>query len=138
MCCEHFRIFVVAFSLLYIKRVKRVPLYMLCVAICSVGQFILAAHFILNLDGAFNKVWGGFAWLPILGIAVFYTGFACGVGQVTIYISGEILPANARGIGSGMVSVTTGLLKFGCTAGVPWMQNTIGTGWNITHATSCF
>ena len=123
-----FRVVAVAFSLLYIKRVKRVPLYMLCLAICSVGQFLLAAHFILNLEGEFNKVWSGFAWLPIVGIAVFYTGFSCGVGQVTIYISGEILPSNARGLGSGLVSVTTGLLKFGWTASVPLMQETMGTG----------
>ena len=122
------RVLAVAFSLLYIKKVRRVPLYMGCLAICAVGQFILAAHFIFNLEGRFNEFWSGFAWLPIVGIAVFYTGFCCGVGQVTIYISGEIIPANARGIGSGLVSVTAGLLKFGWTAGVPTMQEYMGTG----------
>ena len=75
-----------------------------------------------------HRIWEGFSWLPIIGILVFYTGFACGVGQVTIFISGEILPANARGMGSGMVSVISGLLKFGATAGVPILQETIGTG----------
>ena len=50
-----------AFSLLYIRKVRRVPLYMTCLFLCCVGQSILAAHFIFNLDGSFNR----YSALPI-------------------------------------------------------------------------
>ena len=93
-------------------------------------QHFVNFQFAMSHDVNFHllRIWEGFSWLPIIGILVFYTGFACGVGQVTIFISGEILPANARGMGSGMVSVISGLLKFAATAGVPVLQETIGTG----------
>ena len=91
-------------------------------------QHFVNFQFAMSHDFHLHRIWEGFSWLPIIGILVFYTGFACGVGQVTIFISGEILPANARGMGSGMVSVISGLLKFAATAGVPILQETIGTG----------
>ena len=69
-----YRVFVCAASLLYIRRVKRNPLFVVSLICIGLGTLTLAVHFLMNSNGEITSVWSGFAWLPVGAYAMVYTG----------------------------------------------------------------
>ena len=129
---------VIAFlSLLYTKKVKRKRLLIVTLFICGLGTTVLTVFYLANNKGKLNEVWCGFAWSPVVGYALVYIGFAGGCGQTVIAIAGEILPANARGFGSGLMNAVIELVNFGTTAVVPTVQEHWGTGYVFLICTIC-
>ena len=51
-------------------------------------------------------------WLPFLSIGMLYTGLSGGFAMITFAVLGELLPSNARAIGTGLVSAISTLSFF--------------------------
>ena len=111
--------------LVSLTNVKRVKLFVSSMIIIAVGNTIIGINGLFNFNGELQDVWIGFKWLPLAGFSVFYMGFTLFI-IILLQIAGEILPSNARGIGSGIVSVIASLVKFGTVVAVPTIINTIG------------
>ena len=117
--------------------VKRNPVFILSAAVCGLGTLILAVHYIANSHGQLCEYWNGFTWTPLIGFLIFNTGISMGLGQVSNFIGGEILPANARGIGCCLTEILFSLTVAWVTGLVPYIQKSIGTGY-IFVGTTCY
>jgi len=124
-----YRIVICIISLTYVKRLKRKILYTLSLVVQLFGCTTVAVHFIYNSENQLTNIGNGFAWLPLIGMGLMYTAFGMGFGQVTVNIGSEMLPSNARGIGSGAALIISDLVKFGVVATVPTLQGFTGTGY---------
>ena len=122
--------------------VPRRKLYMVCGIFETIGNLILGIMVYLNRNEyliTVEKEYPFLTWLPFVGILLYYGGYHGGYVTVTFALLAELLPSNARSIGS---SITTTLsissmfilVKFG-----PTLQENIGLDglfWMFAGVTS--
>ena len=64
-------------------------------------------------------------WLPLIGIILFYTGATVGIISVTFMLFGEILPSNAREIGTTLICTIMSISFFTSTKVVPHLRKAL-------------
>ena len=62
----------------------------------------------------------------MVGVFLFYTGLSAGLVSVGFILFGELLPSNARGIGTTLVSTTLNVSFFASTKSVPYLRKALG------------
>lgn len=88
----------------------------------------------------FIKDYSFIKWIPMVGILCFYGGYFGGYVTVTFILMGELLPSNARSIGSSMASACSILSMFLVVKFIPVLKESIGLDgcfWFFSGATFC-
>ena len=123
--------------------IPRRKLFMACGMFETIGNLILGTMVYLNRNDyliSISKEYPFVNWIPLVGILLYYGGYFAGYVTVIFTLLAELLPSNARNVGSSLA--TTGsisslfiLIKFG-----PTLQETIGLDgcfWLFSVVTFC-
>ena len=71
------------------------------------------------------ELYPGLRWLPFISIGTLYTGLSGGFVMITFAVIGELLPSNARAIGTGLVSAISTLSFFLIVKFTPFLLEVI-------------
>lgn len=109
--------------------VPRRPLYISCFLVASTGSLLFGTSAYLNLFEwyqSFQEDYPFARWFPMLAIFLMYTGFSGGIGPVTFALFGELLPANLRALGTGLISAIGCISLFCSTKFIPNFEASMG------------
>ena len=109
--------------------IPRRKLFMVCGVLEMIGNLILATMVYLNRQEYFSEVGKEYPfvnWIALVGILFYYGGYSAGYVTVIFALLSELLPSNARNIGSSLattfsISSLFILIKLG-----PTLQEKIG------------
>ncbi|XP_077563108.1 facilitated trehalose transporter Tret1-like [Haemaphysalis longicornis] len=68
-----------------------------------------------------------YGWLPLLSIAVYFTGYSLGLGPLPFVFVGELIPLRAKGIASGLCTASLYTFGFLATHWYTDLQHALGT-----------
>ena len=109
--------------------VPRRPFYLICNVLVAMGTLIIGASAYLHKhsDEYINMQEDVLIlkWLPLIGIILFYTGATVGIISVTFMLFGEILPSNAREIGTTLICTIMSISFFTSTKVVPHLRKVL-------------
>ena len=126
VCLSTYRgILTAAFSF-FVPKFKRKFLYVGTCVIMSIGAYGFAGSLMIDLRESLGEV---ASWIPIIGTAIFYTGFALGNGQILGCFQGELLPASGRGIGSAALGLVDSSVQFVVIKSLPAIEESLGLGF---------
>ena len=109
--------------------VFRRKLFMVCGIFETTGSLILGTMVYLNRKEyfiEFLKEYPALSWVPLAGILCFYSGYFGGYVSVMFTLLAELLPSNARSIGSSIATFFSILSLFVLVKVGPTLQATIG------------
>ena len=116
-------------GLVLMTHFKRKTLYIVSGTLMIIANLLI----FLQLKYDFNKLLSVdshfFSWLPIIGLFMLYWSYAGGVGHVVFALQGELLPAQGRGIGSGLASMCMSLSMFLSTKMLPAFEHFVGLSY---------
>ena len=121
----------------------RRKLFMGCGILEVIGTLILGTMVYFHRQKYFLDVIEDYSfvkWIPLVGILCFYGGYFGGYVTVTFILLAELLPSNARNIGSSMASACSILSMFIVVKFIPILKGTIGLDgcfWFFSGATFC-
>ena len=102
---------------------------------CTVGSVIIVLGSLtvaISINFDIGKLLGTdseiIIWLPIVGIFLMYGGYSGGHGHTILCYLGELLPAQGRTLGSGIVCMCVALAMFTISKFVPLLEHAIGLG----------
>ena len=126
-----YRLVVVIFGAILSSFLPRRPFYLVCNVLVASGTLILGTCGYLHTLNDFAIIQEEYLiikWLPIIGVLLFYTGVTAGIINVGFILLGEILPSNAREIGTTLVSTCTNISFFISTKFTPHLKEVLGLG----------
>ena len=121
----------------------RRKLFMGCGILEVIGTLTLGAMVYFYRQKHFSELIEDYSfvkWIPLVGILCFYGGYFGGYVTVTFILLAELLPSNARNIGSSMASACSILSMFLVVKFIPILKESIGLDgcfWLFSGATSC-
>ena len=123
--------------------IPRRKLFMGCGVLTTIGTLVLGTCVYLSRKVyfiEFLKHYPLVSWTPLIGIIGFYAGYFGGYVSVCFIFLAELLPSNARNIGSSMATACSILSLFILVKIAPTIQDSIGLDglfWLFSGVTSC-
>lgn len=123
--------------------IRRRPLYIGCCIANASGCFLLGTSAYLTTNENYIKLQEEYEivrWFPMFAILLIYTGISGGMTSVAFALFSELLPSNARGFGTGVLSALGFLSLFLSTKFTPnieeflefhgmfWLFSAVGFG----------
>ena len=105
--------------------VPRRPFYLFCNFLAASGTLLLGTCGYLQNNSGFVDLQQEYfllKWLPMIAVLIFYTGISAGMVPIGFILFGELLPSNAREIGTTMVSTSINISFFISTKFVPHLR----------------
>lgn len=124
-----YRLFIVIMGAIVSSFVPRRQLYLCCNILAVSGTVILGTCGYLNTNDHFLQIQQEYpviTWLPMVGIVLFYTGVSGGLIPVAFVLLAELLPSNARGLGTTLVCTCSNISFFLSTKFVPHLKEALG------------
>ena len=124
-----YRLSLVIISAVIATFVPRRPHFLCCIALTATGTLILGTCGFLHQNEnyvEFQEDYPFTKWIPAMGIILMYTGFCGGVVTITFALLGELLPSNARGIGTTLVITLSNISFFTATKLTTYLKETLG------------
>ena len=138
-CYQLFMSIVSAFVSFIVPRRK---LYIACGVVETIGNLLVGIMVYLNRNEYLNDAEKDFPivnWLPLVGILLYYGGYHGGYITVTFALLAELLPSNARNIGSSLATTLSIISMFILVKFGPTFQEKIGLdGCFWIFSTVCF
>ena len=134
------------FATIIASKIPRRKLFMGCGTIVLTGTLIIGTTVYLNRQEYFiqyTKDYPALNWASFIGILVLYSGYFGGYVPVCFIFLSELLPSNARSIGSSMVTTFSILFLFILIKFAPTLISTEdgigldGSFWLFSGITSC-
>ena len=109
--------------------IRRRPLYIGCCIANAIGCFLLGTSAYLITVEDYTKLQDDYEfirWFPFLAILLMYTGISGGMTSTAFALLSELLPSNARGFGTGVLSAIGFMSLFCSTKFTPNMEELLG------------
>ena len=109
--------------------IPRRPFFLVCNAFIATGTLVLGTSGYLHTTNDYENTLEAYQflkWLPIVGVFLFYTGLSAGLVSIGFILFGELLPSNAREIGTTIVSTFINCSFFASTKSVPYLKEALG------------
>ena len=123
--------------------IPRRKLFMACGVFETIGNLILGTMVYLNRQEYFSDIGKEYPfvnWIPLLGILLYYGGYFAGYVTIIFTLLAEILPSNARNIGSSLATACSISSLFILIKFAPTLQEEIGLEgcfWLFSGITFC-
>ena len=123
--------------------IPRRKLFICCGVLESIGTFALGTTVYLNRQRYFIELleeYPAISWIPLLALLCFYAGYFGGYVPVCFIILAELLPSNARSIGSSMATTCSISSLFVLIKFAPALQDALGLDgsfWLFSGVTFC-
>jgi len=125
VCIIAYRAFLIFILSFIMKSARRRPVYLLSGCLVAFGHMVLATYmFVAPTLPASIKHWTD--WTPLIAYLVIYTGFGLGYGPLVFVLQGELLPAELRSAGCGLIGLTNNIFLFTAVKTGPAFINNIG------------
>lgn len=109
-------VFTIPGALLMDKAGRRI-LLLISSSVTLIGAILLVIFYAIKpTDG---PVPGSISWMPLAGLCIYVAGFACGLGPIPWLMMSELLPAKARGTGTGIATAFNWFCAFMVTLSFP-------------------
>ena len=95
--------------------IPRRKLYLTCSIILATGALLFGTFSYVERFDLYQRALESYQiirWFPFLSVGLIYTGLSGGFTMITFTLLGELLPSNARGLGTGLVSGTSYIILF--------------------------
>ena len=109
------------------KNIRRRPMYLFGCVMAMLGNCGIGTYFLLKNKTNLIMEYPSLKWVPIVSILVIYSAFSFGFGSVPYMLQGEILPAQSRSLGSGMLGLLDNIFCFLATKTALTISELIGT-----------
>ena len=109
--------------------IRRRPLYIGCCLANAIGCLLLGTSAYLVTVEEYTKLQEEYAflhWFPFLAILLMYTGISGGMTSTAFALFSELLPSNARGFGTGVLSAIGFASLFCSTKFTPNIEEFLG------------
>ena len=109
--------------------IRRRPLYIGCCLANAIGCFLLGTSAYLVTVEDYIKLQEDYdfiRWFPFIAILLMYTGISGGMTSTAFALFSELLPSNARGFGTGVLSAIGFTSLFCSTKFTPNMEELLG------------
>ena len=109
--------------------IPRKPLLIMSSLLMAVGSLLFGttAYFEQNSNYAsYMEIHSFIRWIPLIGLGLMFTGLNGGFRMVTSIYMGQLLPANARSIGLGLIGTQAYTLLLMQVKFVPYLDKVIG------------
>ena len=128
-CLVSWRVIItVAASLFLAPIFPRRKLYIISGIILATGSLLFGTLCYAEKFENYQRIlesYSAIRWLPLLSIGLLYTGLSCGFVMITFCVLGELLPSNARGVGTGLVTGISVISFFAMVKFTPTMVQII-------------
>ena len=124
-----YRLMIVIIGTVLTYFVPRRPFYLVCNVLVASGTLVLGTSGYLHSTSDFINLEqenNFLNWMPMVGVLLFYTGLSAGLVSVGFILFGELLPSNARDIGTTLVSTFINVSFFASTKSVPYLREVLG------------
>ena len=108
------------------RNLKRRLMYMSGTAVVVLGFCALGTYFLLKSETSLIDEFPILKWMPLASIFVIYTAYSFGIAPVPYMLKGEILPAQYRILGSGMVGLLANICCFTSAKMAPSLAHLLG------------
>lgn len=109
------------------KNFKRRPMYLINCILVVLGHCGIATYFLLRSKSNVISSFPVAKWIPVFSIVIIYTAFSFGYGSVPYMLQGEILPAQSRSIGTGLLGFIDNISCFMATKMAPTIADYFGS-----------
>lgn len=124
---------------LVVNRLPRRPVFLSTGLLISVSASVFATYTFLQKRNMLEGMpWT--SWIPLVAFVMIYTGFSTGYGPIIFMSLGEMLPADARSFGCGLVGFMDNIFLFIVAKMVPTLADIIGFEglfWMFSLVTFC-
>jgi len=108
-------------------RARRRPVYLFSGSLIAVATGCLGAYNWLapSMEVSLREAT---SYIPLLAVVLMYTGFGLGYGPIVFMLQGELLPADMRSFGSGLLGILDNISLFVAVKMTPSILSYLGVG----------
>ena len=122
-----YRSILLIFSPTITRNFKRRRMYLITCGMVVLGDLGIATYYFLKTETNLVQAVPILKWTPIISVVIVYTGFSFGFGTVPYIQQGEILPAQSRSLGSGLLGLMDNIILFVATKTALTIAEAVGT-----------
>ena len=122
-----YRSILLIFSPTITRNFKRRSMYLITCGMVVLGDLGIATYYFLKTETNLVQAVPILKWTPIISVVIVYTGFSFGYGTVPYIQQGEILPAQSRSLGSGLLGLMDNIILFVATKTALTIAEAVGT-----------
>lgn len=107
------------------KSSRRRPVYLTSGCLVAAGHTLLATYMFLS-PSISSEMMPWTNWTPLIAVLLIYAGFGLGYGPLVFVLQGELLPAQLRSAGCGLIGVVNNFFIFTIVKTGPTLMNSLG------------